>query len=76
MKYHVNLNVSADLAFTIDVQDEDEASAAKQAWDAFQRQFLNLDLGQTVVTDVQVSEASVFDEGYDNKCLVDSEMFE
>ena len=31
MKYHVNLDVSADLVFTIDVQDGDEASAARQA---------------------------------------------
>lgn len=76
MKYHVGLSVTADLAFTIDVQDEDEASAARQAWNAFQLQFLNLDLGQTVVTDVQVSNASVLDEGYDNECLVDCEMFE
>lgn len=76
MKYHVNLNVSADLVFTIDVQDGDEASAARQAWDAFQRQFLNLDLGPTVVADIQVSEASVFDEEYDHECRVDGEMFE
>lgn len=76
MKYHVNLDVSADLVFTIDVQDGDEASAARQAWDVFQSQFLNLDLGPTVVADVQVSRASVFDEDYDNEWDVDGETIE
>lgn len=76
MKYHVNLDVSADLVFTIDVQDGDEASAARQAWEVFQSQFLNLDLGPTVVADVQVSSASVFDEDYDNEWSVDSETIE
>ena len=76
MKYHVNLDVSADLVFTIDVQDGDEASAARQAWDVFQSQFLNLDLGPTVVADVQVSRASVFDEDYDNEWSVDGETIE
>lgn len=76
MKYHVNLDVSADLVFTIDVQDGDEDSAARQAWDVFQSQFLNLDLGPTVVADVQVSRASVFDEDYDNEWSVDGETIE
>lgn len=76
MKYHVNLDVSADLVFTIDVQDGDEESAARQAWDMFQLQFLNLDLGSTVVADVQVSRASVFDEDYDNEWSVDGETIE
>ena len=76
MKYHVNLGVSADLVFTIDVQDGDEESAARQAWDMFQLQFLNLDLGSTVVADVQVSRASVFDEDYDNEWSVDGETIE
>ena len=76
MKYHVNLDVSADLVFTIDVRDGDEASAARQAWDVFQSQFLNLDLGPTVVADVQVSRASVFDEDYDNEWSVDGETIE
>lgn len=75
MKYHVNLDVSADLVFTIDVRDGDEASAARQAWDVFQSQFLNLDLGPTVV-DIQVSRASVFDEEYDNEWAVDGETIE
>ena len=76
MKYHVNLDVSADLVFTIDVQDGDEESAARQAWDVFQSQFLNIDLGPTVVADVQVSRASVFDEDYDNEWSVDGETIE
>lgn len=76
MKYHVNLDVSADLVFTIDVRDGDEESAARQAWDVFQSQFLNLDLGPTVVADVQVSRASVFDEDYDNEWSVDGETIE
>lgn len=76
MKYHVNLNVSADLMFTIDVQDGDEASAARQAWEVFQSQFLNLDLGKTVVADIQVSGASVSDEDYDNEWDVDGETIE
>lgn len=76
MKYHVNLDVSADLVFTIDVRDGDEDSAARQAWDVFQSQFLNLDLGPTVVADVQVSRASVFDEDYDNEWSVDGETIE
>lgn len=76
MKYHVNLDVSADLVFTIDVQDGDEESAARQAWDVFQSQFLNLDLGPTVVADIQVSRASVFDEDYDNEWSVDGETIE
>lgn len=76
MKYHVNLDVSADLVFTIDVRDGDEASAARQAWDVFQSQFLNLDLGPTVVADIQVSRASVFDEDYDNEWSVDYETIE
>ena len=76
MKYHVNLDVSADLVFTIDVRDGDEASAARQAWDVFQFQFLNLDLGPTVVADIQVSRASVFDEDYDNEWSVDGETIE
>lgn len=76
MKYHVNLDVSADLVFTIDVRDGDEASAARQAWDVFQSQFLNLDLGPTVVADIQVSRASVFDEDYDNEWSVDGETIE
>ena len=76
MKYHVNLDVSADLVFTIDVRDGDGESAARQAWDVFQSQFLNLDLGPTVVADVQVSRASVFDEDYDNEWSVDGETIE
>lgn len=76
MKYHVNLDVSADLVFTIDVQDGDMESAARQAWDVFQSQFLNIDLGPTVVADVQVSRASVFDEDYDNEWSVDGETIE
>ena len=76
MKYHVNLDVSADLVFTIDVRDGDEVSAARQAWDVFQSQFLNLDLGPTVVADVQVPRASVFDEDYDNEWSVDGETIE
>lgn len=76
MKYHVNLDVSADLVFTIDVQDGDEDSAARQAWEVFQSQFLNLDLGPTVVADIQVSRASVFDEDYDNEWSVDGETIE
>ena len=42
----------------------------------FQSQFLNLDLGPTVVADVQVSRASVFDEDYDNEWSVDGETIE
>lgn len=76
MKYHVNLDVSADLVFTIDVRDGDEASAARQAWEVFQSQFLNLDLGPTVVANVQVSGAQVFDEDYDNEWSVDGETIE
>lgn len=76
MKYHVNLDVSADLVFTIDVRDGDEDSAARQAWEVFQSQFLNLDLGPTVVADIQVSRASVFDEDYDNEWSVDGETIE
>ena len=76
MKYHVNLDVSADLVFTIDVRDGDEESAARQAWDVFQSQFLSLDLGPTVVADVQVPRASVFDEDYDNEWSVDGETIE
>lgn len=76
MKYHVNLEVSADLMFAIDVRDGDEDSAARQAWDVFQSQFLNLDLGPTVVADIQVSRASVFDEDYDNEWSVDGETIE
>lgn len=76
MKYHVNLDVSADLVFTIDVRDGGEDSAARQAWEVFQTQFLNLDLGPTVVADVQVSRASVFDEDYDNEWSVDGETIE
>lgn len=76
MKYHVNLDVSADLVFTIDVQDGNEDSAARQAWEVFQSQFLNLDLGPTVVADIQVSRASVFDEDYDNEWSVDGETIE
>lgn len=76
MKYHVNLDVSADLVFTIDVQDGDEAAAARQAWDVFQCQFLNLDLGSTVVANIQASRASVFDEDYDNEWSIDSETIE
>lgn len=66
MKYHVTLEVSANLVFAIDVQDGD----------VFQFQFLNLDLGPTVVTDVQVSGASVFDEEYDNGWDLDGETIE
>lgn len=76
MKYHVDLGVSADLVFTIDVQDGDEESAARQAWEVFQSQFLNLDLGQTVVADIQVSGASVFDEEFDEEYVVDGEAIE
>ena len=76
MKYHVTLDVSADLVFTIDVRDGDEDSAARQAWDVFQFQFLNLDLGPTVVADIQVSGASVFDEDYDNEWSIDGETIE
>lgn len=76
MKYHVNLDVSADLLFTIDVQDGDEASAARQAWEVFQYQFLNLDLGPAVVADIQVSGASVFDENYNIEWPVDGETIE
>lgn len=68
--------MTADLVFAIDVRDGDEASAARQAWEAFQAQFLNLDLGSTVVADIQVSEASVFDEDHGNECLVDGETIE
>lgn len=76
MKYHVDLGVSADLVFTIDVQDGDEASAARQAWEVFKSQFLNLDFGSTVVADIQVSGASVFDEEYDNGWDIDDETIE
>lgn len=76
MKYHVNLDVSADLVFTIDVRDGDEESAARQAWEVFQSQFLNIDLGPTVVADIQVSGAQVFDEDYDNEWSVDGETIE
>ena len=76
MKYHVDMNVSADLVFAIDVQDGDETSAVRQAWEVFQSQFLNLDLGKTVVADIQVSGASVFDEDYDNEWDVDGETIE
>lgn len=76
MKYHVNLNVSADLVFTIDVQDGDETSAARQAWDVFQSQFLYLDLGPTEVMDIQVSDAQVFNEDHDIEWSVNSETIE
>lgn len=76
MKYHVILGVSAALVFAIDVQDGDEASAARQAWDVFQSQFLNLDLGRTVVANVQMSGATVSDEDYDDEWAVDGETIE
>lgn len=76
MKYHVTMDVSADLVFTIDVRDGGEELAARQAWDVFQSQFLNLDLGPTVVADIQVSRASVFDEDYDIEWDVDGETIE
>ena len=76
MKYHVTLEVSADLIFAMDIVDGNEVSAARSAWDVFQSQFLNLDLGPTVVAGIQVSRASVFDEDYDIEWDVDGETIE
>lgn len=76
MKYHVTLEVSADLIFAMDIVDGNEVSAARSAWDVFQSQFLNLDLGRTVVSDVQLSGASVSDDEYDNWWDIDGETIE